>query len=90
MSETVYLSLGENLDGEAFTEARAEGEFNSVQDFIDRLQQPLEESELSVTTNYFRAYGQVIQGDLLLNLDTLIYRDESGKTSVISRTLGLF
>ncbi len=90
MSETVYLSLAENLIGEAFTEARAEGEFNSVQDFIERLQQPLEEAELSVTTNYFRAYGQVIQGDLLLNLDSLIYRNESGKTSVISRTLGLF
>ena len=90
MSETVYLSLGENLDGEAFSEARAESEFNSVEEFIDRLQQPLEESGLSVETNYFRAHGQVVQGDLVLNLDSLIYRDQSGHTRVISRTLGQF
>jgi general secretion pathway protein K len=90
MPEAIYLALGENLDGEAFVEARESEEFNSVQDFITRLQVPLEESGLSASTNYFRAHGQVIQGDLVLSLDSLLHRDDSGNTSVISRTLGQF
>jgi general secretion pathway protein K len=90
MPEVIYLALGENLDGGAFVEARDSEEFNSVEDFITRLQVPLEESGLSTATNYFRAHGQVTQGDLVLSMDSLIHREDSGKTSVISRTLGQF
>ena len=88
ISETVFLSLGENLSAGSFNEERDKEEFSSIQNFVDRLQIPLDESGLSVTTNYFHAYGQVSQGDLLLNLDTLLRRDENGDTRVIKRTLG--
>jgi general secretion pathway protein K len=88
MSEAIYLSLGENLDANTFSEERDKEEFNSVQNFIDRLQIPIDETGLSVTTEYFHAYGQVSQGDLLLNLDSLLHRDQNGKTIVTKRTLG--
>jgi general secretion pathway protein K len=88
MSEAIYLSLGENLDAKTFSEERDKEEFSSVQDFIDRLQIPIDETGLSVTTEYFHAYGQVSQGDLVLNLDSLLHRDQSGKTSVANRSLG--
>jgi len=88
MSEAIYLSLGENLDAKTFSEERDKEEFSSVQDFIDRLQIPIDETGLSVTTEYFHAYGQVSQGDLVLNLESLLHRDQSGKTSVANRSLG--
>jgi len=88
ISETVYLSLGENLSADLFNEERDKEEFSSIQNFIDRLQIPIEESGLSVSTKYFHAYGQVSQGDLVLNLESLLHRDENGKTRVIKRTLG--
>ena len=88
ISETVFLSLGENLDAESFEQEREEEEFSSIQNFIERLQIPLEESGLSVSTEYFHAYGLVNQGDLVFNLDTLLHRDENGTTRVIKRTLG--
>ncbi len=90
ISETVFLSLGENLSADLFNEERDKEEFSSIQNFIDRLQIPLEESGLSVSSNYFHAYGQVSQGDLMLNLDSLLHRDENGNTRVIHRTLGQF
>ena len=88
ISETVFLSLGENLDADLFNEERDKEEFSSIQNFIERLQIPLEESGLSVSTEYFHAYGLVSQGDLTLNLDTLLHRDNNGNTRVIKRTLG--
>ena len=88
ISETVFLSLGENLNADLFNEERDEEEFSSIQNFIERLQIPLEESGLSVSTEYFHAYGQVSQVDLALNLDTLLHRDNNGNTRVIKRTLG--
>ena len=54
------------------------------------MQIPVEESGLSTETNYFRAHGQVTQGDLVLSMDSLLHRDDNGITSVISRTLGQF
>ena len=90
ISEAVFLSLGENLSADLFNEERDKEEFSSIQNFIDRLQIPLEESGLSVSSNYFHAYGQVSQGDLMLNLDSLLHRDENGNTRVIHRTLGQF
>jgi general secretion pathway protein K len=88
MSETVYLSLAEDLTADTFNQERDKEEFSSIQNFIDRLQVPLEETGLSVTTEYFHAYGQVSQGDLVLYLNTLLNRDEMGVTRVIRRTLG--
>jgi general secretion pathway protein K len=90
MSEAIYMSLGENLDAKIFSEERDKEEFSSVQNFIDRLQIPIVDTGLSVTTEYFHAYGQVSQGDLVLNLDSLLHRDQTGKTSVANRTLGQF
>ena len=88
ISETVFLSLGENLSADSFIQERDKEEFSSIQNFIERLQIPLEESGLSVSTEYFHAYGLVSQGDLVFNLDTLLHRDENGTTRVIKRTLG--
>ncbi len=88
ISETVFLSLGENLNADSFNQERDKEEFSSIQNFIERLQIPLEESGLSVSTEYFHAYGQVTQADLALNLDTLLHRDNNGNTRVIKRTLG--
>jgi general secretion pathway protein K len=88
ISEAIFLSLGENLSADSLNQERDKEEFSSVQNFIDRLQIPVDETGLSVTTEYFHAYGQVSQGDLVLNLDTLLHRNDKGDTSVIKRTLG--
>jgi len=88
MSETVFLSLGDNLNAELFIKEREKEAFGSIKSFIERLQIPLQESGLSVNTEYFHAHGQVSQGDMFLNLDSMLHRDQAGKTGVIKRTLG--
>lgn len=88
MSETIFLSLGDNLDADAFIEAREEEEFADLQQMTERLQIPLEEAGLSVSTDYFSAHGQVTLGDQALLFNTLIHRDSAGKTVIVSRTLG--
>jgi len=88
MSETVFLSLGEISDAESFIKERDKEEFSSIQNFIERMQIPLLETGLSVNTEYFHAHGQVSQGDMLVNLDTMLHRDQAGKTRVLKRTLG--
>ncbi|MCH7880131.1 MAG: type II secretion system minor pseudopilin GspK [Proteobacteria bacterium] len=88
MSETIFLSLGDNLDADAFIEAREEEEFSDLQQMTERLQIPLEEAGLSVSTDYFSAHGQVTLGDQSLLFNTLIHRDSAGKTVILSRTLG--
>ncbi|MEE8365302.1 MAG: type II secretion system minor pseudopilin GspK [Gammaproteobacteria bacterium] len=88
MSETIFLSLGDNLDADAFIEAREEEEFSDLQQMTERLQIPLEEAGLSVSTDYFSAHGQVTLGDQALLFNTLIHRDSAGKTVILSRTLG--
>lgn len=90
ISETVYLSLHEELDAEAFLQEREEEPFTSVADFITRMQIPFVEEGLSINSEYFRAYGQVVQGDLEYNFQSLIYRNDQGATQVVNRTLGLF
>lgn len=90
ISSTVYLALHEELDAEAFVEEREDEPFTSVDNFITRMQVPLLEEGLSINSEYFRAYGQVVQGDLEYNFESLIYRDAQGATQVINRTLGLF
>jgi general secretion pathway protein K len=88
MSKTIFLSLGDDLDAEAFIEAREKEEFADLQQMTERLQIPLEEAGLSVSTDYFLAHGQITLGDQSLFLNTLIHRDSAGKTVIVSRTLG--
>lgn len=90
MSEAVFLSLQDDLNGEAFIQEREDKPFPDIDDFITRLQIPVLEDGLSVKSEYFRAYGQVVQGDLEYNFQTLIHRNDQGATRVVSRTLGLF
>jgi general secretion pathway protein K len=90
ISETVYLSLHEELDAEAFVQEREDEPFASVADFIARMQIPFVEEGLSVNSEYFRAYGQVVQGDLEYNFQSLIFRNDQGATQVVNRTLGFF
>ena len=90
MSETVFLSLGESLDAARFIEERESDPYDSVEEFIERLQLPIESEGLSVGTRYFRAHGQVVQGDRSFNLTSLVFRDEKGATAVVNRTLGQF
>ena len=90
MSDVIFLTLAPDLDVTEFIKQREEDAFESVDEFVERLQKPVEIDGLSVDTQYFRAYGQVVQGEQILNLNTLIYRDANGKTRVMNRTLGLF
>jgi general secretion pathway protein K len=90
MSETLYESLGEGLNASRFIEEREDEAFASIDDFVERLQLPIEIEGLSVNTSYFRAHGLVVQGELVFNLDSLVFRDTSGKTLIVGRTLGQF
>lgn len=90
MSDTVFLSLHEKLDAAIFLEERESEAFSSIKDFVERLKVPFVEEGLSVSSEYFRAFGQVVQGDLEYNFQTLIHRDNNGATKVISRSQGLF
>jgi general secretion pathway protein K len=90
LSEVVFLSLAPDLDVSEFIKQREDEAYDSVEEFIERLQVPMEIEGLSVDTRFFRTYGQVVQGEQTFNLRSLIYRDEEGKTNVLNRTLGLF
>ncbi len=90
MSGEIFSALSEEGDVDRFLEEREDEEFDSVQDFIERMQIPVPTEGLSVSTRYFRAYGQVTQGDMTFNLTSLMYRDDQGKTIVLNRTLGQF
>ena len=90
MSEVVFQSLGEEGDVTKFIEEREDEAYSSVEDFIERLQLPIDAEGLSVDTKFFRAHGQVVQGDQVFNLNTLVYRDEKGRTSIFNRSLGIF
>ena len=90
LSEVIFLSLAPDLDVTEFIKQREEEAYESIEEFIERLQVPVEIEGLSVDTRYFRAYGQVVQGEQSYDVASLIYRDEKGETRVVSRTLGLF
>ena len=90
MSEVLFSSLGDEGDTTKFVEEREDRPYSSVDDFIERLQLPVEQEGLGVSTKYFRGHGQVVQGEQAFNLTSLIYRDEQGKTIVLNRTLGQF
>jgi general secretion pathway protein K len=90
MSTTLFESLGEGLDVGKFIEDRESDPYSSVEEFIERLQIPVDIEGLSVGTRFFRTHGQVVQGDQTFNMTSLVYRDDKGKTTVINRTLGQF
>ena len=90
MSATVFESLGDDLDASKFIEERESEPYDSVEEFIERLQIPVEIEGLSTSTKYFRTHGQVVQGEQTFNMTSLVYRDDKGKTTVINRTLGQF
>jgi len=90
MSTTVFESLGEGLDVDKFIEERESDPYSSVEEFVERLQIPVNIEGLSVDTRFFRTHGQVVQGEQTLNMTSLVYRDDKGKTTVINRTLGQF
>jgi len=90
MSATVFESLGDDLDASKFIEERESEPYDSVEEFIERLQIPVNIEGLSASTRYFRTHGQVVQGEQTFNMTSLVYRDDKGKTTVISRTLGQF
>ena len=88
MSEVIFNSLGEEGDSASFVEEREDSAYSSVEDFVERLQLPVETEGLGVSSKYFRAHGQVVQGEQVVSMSTLIYRDERGQTLVLNRTLG--
>ena len=90
LSEVIFLSLAPDLDVSEFIQQREEEAFDSVDQFIERLKVPVEIEGLSVDTQFFRAHGQVVQGEQSFNLKSLIYRDKEGGTRVLNRTLGQF
>ena len=90
MSEVIFQSLAPDLDVIEFIEQRENDPYASVEEFIERLQKPIEVEGLSVDTRFFRTHGQVMQGEQSYFLTSLIYRDERGQTRVMNRTLGLF
>ncbi len=90
MSEVIFQSLGSEGEVSKFIEERDDNPYDSIADFIERLQIPLEEEGLSVDTKFFRAHGQVVQGEQVFKLTSLLYRDDKGNTIVLNRTLGQF
>ena len=90
MSEVLFQSLGSEGEVSKFIEEREDDIYDSIGDFIERLQIPVEEEGLSVDTKFFRAHGQVVQGEQVFKLTSLLYRDDKGNTTVLNRTVGQF
>ena len=90
MSEVIFQTLGAEGEVSKFIEERDDSAYENIGDFIERLQIPVEEDGLSVDTNFFRTHGQVVQGEQVFKLTSLLYRDDKGNTTVLNRTLGQF
>jgi general secretion pathway protein K len=88
MTDQVFLSLGELVNLDQYIAERDKKAFTDIPSFIERMQLPIPETGLSVSTDYFYAHGTVVQGDQSVNFNTLIHRDSNGKTMVLNRTLG--
>ncbi len=91
-SEQVLSALKiENLDYQNFIEKREENAFSSLQDFQNKMNLTLDDQQktnLAVKSNYFQASGQIALGDKNIIINSLIHRDDKGKTHIISRSLG--
>ena len=90
MSEVLFQSLGSEGEVSKFIEEREGNVYDSIGDFIECLQIPVEEEGLLVDIKFFRAYGQVVQGEQVFKLTSLLYRDDKGNTIVLNRTVGQF
>ncbi len=47
-----------------------------------------QKTNLAVKSNYFQASGQITLGDKDIIINSLIHRDDKGKTRIRSRSLG--
>ena len=90
MSEVIFQSLAPDLDVSEFISQREDEPYDSVDEFIERLQIPVDTEGLSVDTRFFRAHGQVVQDEHTFQLTTLIYRNGEGEIRVINRTIGQY
>lgn len=90
ISETLYSALDENLDEKKFIDEREQGEFNDMADFSKRMEVNIPQDGLAFATEYFLASGQVSQGDLVLSMNSLIFRNDQGGTLVLNRRLSDF
>jgi general secretion pathway protein K len=88
MTDEVFLSLAETVNLEQYLEEREAEAFVDIPSFIERLQLAIPVAGLSSSTSYFNARGTVVQGDQSVNFNTLIQRDNNGKTTILNRTLG--
>ena len=86
----IYLTIDKNLDADKFESERENAPFSSLQDYIDRMEHTVPVKGLTVSTEYFKADGQVVLGEKNLSIKSLIHRDTQGVTRVISRKLGEF
>jgi len=88
MTDNVFLSLGDSVNLDRYIEEREKEAFTDIPNFIERLQLTIPNTGLSVSTHYFYAQGTVVQGEQSVNFNTLIHRDDNGKTTILNRTLG--
>ena len=72
ISEVIFLTLAPDLDVTEFIKQREDEPYESVEDFIDRLQVPVDVEGLSVDTRFFRTHGQVVQGEQAYQMTSLI------------------
>ena len=86
----IYLTIDNNLDAEKFISERESDPFSSLENYKNRMNHTLPLTGLSVSTEYFKADGQVVLGEKSLTIKSLFYRDKKGVTQVISRKLGEF
>ncbi len=85
------LELGKT--SQEFIDERDKDAFTSLDDFATRMQIVLDEKQkeyLSVSTSYFLATGVVTLGEKSVTLNSLINRDENGRSKVLTRSLGSF
>lgn len=85
------LELGKT--SQEFIDEREKDAFTTLDDFATRLEIVLDEKQkeyLSVSTSYFLATGIVTLGEKSITLNSLIKRDDNGRSQVLSRSLGSF
>jgi len=93
----VLASLAEGMsvsDGEALIEARPEEGFDKIEDFTDQPQlnkrEDLKTDFLSVQSSYFMLNGVAEFETNRAKLNSLLYRADDGKVSVLMRSRGAY
>ncbi len=93
VGEQVYNSLKIDVDYQKLVDEREQDAFADLQDFEKRMTIALDDKQkanLSVTTEYFLAEGQVLINEKSVYINSMIFRDSKGATRVMSRNLGGF